>query len=94
MVAALGANQPKQTSAGKMPWLLGDCLPTNQLRVVQLPGFLQPERPLACVNNGVRAAGESIMLIAFDLRQVPERPNAAGATGDAHIVSSESGNGF
>jgi hypothetical protein len=47
MVAALGANQPKQTPAGKMPWLLGDCLPTNQLHVFQLPSFLQPERPMA-----------------------------------------------
>lgn len=74
MVAALGANQPKQTPAGKMPWLLGDCLPTNQLRVVQLPSFLQPERPLECVNNGVRAAGESIMVIAFVSARCPSAP--------------------
>ena len=43
MVAALGANQPKQMPAGKMPRLLGDCPPTKQLRVFQLSSFPQAD---------------------------------------------------
>jgi hypothetical protein len=46
------------------------------------------------VNNGQGAAGDGIMVMAFDRRRLPERSERPHLGGGARIVACERGNGF